>query len=72
MTKRILCLLLTLITVFTLAAPAYAEAGTAEVIAPVTAAAKLSAPKLKSVENSTGGIKITWGEVYGAEKYRIY
>ncbi len=33
---------------------------------------KLSAPKVKSVSNTTSGVKITWGKVSGAEKYRVY
>lgn len=32
----------------------------------------LSAPKITSVKNNTQGIKITWGNVSGAKKYRVY
>ena len=30
------------------------------------------APKLSSVSNTTGGVKIAWGKVTGAEKYRVF
>ncbi len=36
------------------------------------ASTKLSAPKVKGVSNTTSGVKITWGKVSGAEKYRVY
>ena len=32
----------------------------------------VAAPKLSGVENVNGGVKITWGKVTGAEKYRVY
>ena len=32
----------------------------------------LDTPKLKSAENASGGIKVTWGSVKGAKRYRIY
>ena len=33
---------------------------------------KCSAPKIKSAENTQSGIKITWGKVSGADKYKVY
>lgn len=35
-------------------------------------AAKLSIPTLSKAENSSGGIKITWKSVKGADSYRVY
>ena len=32
----------------------------------------LDTPKLKSAENASGGIKVTWGSVKGAKQYRVY
>ena len=32
----------------------------------------LSTPKISSVENTSIGVKITWGKISGAEKYRVY
>lgn len=32
----------------------------------------LAAPKLTSVKNSSGGVKISWNKVSGAEKYRVF
>lgn len=32
----------------------------------------LSVPKLSKVSNTTKGVKLTWGKVSGAEKYKIY
>ena len=37
-----------------------------------TDAKMLSTPKLSSVENVATGVKITWGKVSGAAKYRVY
>ena len=33
---------------------------------------KCSKPKLKSISNTSSGVKITWGKVSGADKYRVY
>ena len=33
---------------------------------------KCSKPKLKEIENTEDGIKITWGKVSGADKYYVY
>ncbi len=33
---------------------------------------KCSKPKLKNIENTADGVKITWGKVSGADTYRIY
>ncbi len=32
----------------------------------------LSAPKIKKLENTASGVKITWGKVTGAVNYRVY
>ncbi len=32
----------------------------------------LAQPSLKTLKNTTSGMKITWGKVSGAEKYRVY
>ena len=33
---------------------------------------KCSKPKLKTISNTSSGVKITWGKVSGADKYRVY
>ena len=33
---------------------------------------KINAPKLKKIENTTTGVKISWGKVNGADSYEIY
>ena len=33
---------------------------------------KCSKPKLKTISNTTSGVKITWSKVSGADKYRVY
>ena len=33
---------------------------------------KCSKPKLKSISNTSSGVKITWGKVSGADTYRVY
>lgn len=33
---------------------------------------KCSKPKLKGIENTSDGVKITWGKVSGADKYEVY
>lgn len=33
---------------------------------------KCSKPKLKTISNTTSGVKITWGKVSGADKYYVY
>ena len=33
---------------------------------------KLAAPKINSVSNTTAGVKISWGKVSGAAKYRVF
>ena len=33
---------------------------------------KASKPKLKSISNTSSGVKITWGKVKGADTYRVY
>ena len=33
---------------------------------------KCSKPKLSKIENTTSGVKITWGKVSGADKYDVY
>ena len=33
---------------------------------------KASKPKLKTISNTEYGVKITWGKVSGADKYRVY
>lgn len=74
MTKRLLSLFLAVITVFALAGPAYAES-TATAVgqeAVTYEASKLSAPKISKVENTETGVKIRWGKVSGAAKYRVY
>lgn len=72
MKKRILSLLLALVTVLSLAAPAYAQSGEAEAAAPVAAAAQLAEPQLKSVSNEVTGVKVTWKAVSGASMYRVF
>lgn len=43
------------------------------VIAPVSSAAtNLATPKFTKLETVSNGIKLTWGSVYGAAKYRIF
>lgn len=48
---------------------AYDTAGKAVTYEPVS---KIGTPKLKTVENVATGVKITWGKVFGAAKYRVY
>lgn len=39
---------------------------------PTAAVKQLATPKITKLENTTKGIKITWGKISGAAKYRIY
>lgn len=59
MTKRLFILLLVLVTVLTLAAPA-------------ALAANLATPKIKSVTASGKAVTVTWDKVDGAEAYRLF
>ena len=33
---------------------------------------KAAKPKLSKIENTSSGVKVTWGKVSGADKYRVY
>ena len=68
--KRILCLALVLAALFScfvLLAAAEAETGGV-----ATTAAQLATPKITSVSGGAGSVKISWGAVSGAAKYRVF
>ena len=71
MKKRILSLLLVLVTVLSLAAPAYAVGEPEEKATPV-AAAQLATPKITSVTANGKAVTVKWGKVEGAAAYRLF
>ena len=60
--RKTLCLLLALATVIALWLPAVGA----------QAAETLATPKITSVSGSAGSVKIVWGKVDGAAKYRVF
>ena len=62
MKKRFLSVLMALTIVMSIYA----------LILPAQAAEQLATPKITSVSGNTAGVKISWGAVSGAEKYRVF
>ena len=74
--KRIIPLLLSAIMTVGTATAVPFTASAVETNAPVVSAqsakTSLATPKISKAESINGGVKISWGKVNGAEKYRIY
>ena len=74
--KRIMPLLLSAIMTVGTATAVPFTASAVETNAPVVSAqsakTSLATPKISKAESINGGVKISWGKVNGAEKYRIY
>ena len=74
--KRIMPLLLSAIMTVGTATAVPFTASAVETNAPVvlaqSAKTSLATPKISKAESINGGVKISWGKVNGAEKYRIY
>ena len=74
--KRIMPLLLSVIMTVGTATAVPFTASAVETNAPVVSAqsakTSLATPKISKAESVNGGVKISWGKVNGAEKYRIY
>ena len=74
--KRIMPLLLSAIMTVGTATAVPFTASAVEMNAPVVSAqsakTSLATPKISKAESINGGVKISWGKVNGAEKYRIY
>ena len=74
--KRIIPLLLSVIMTVGAATAVPFTASAVETNAPVVSAqsakTSLATPKISKAESINGGVKISWGKVNGAEKYRIY
>ena len=74
--KRIMPLLLSAIMMVGTATAVPFTASAVETNAPVVSAqsakTSLATPKISKAESINGGVKISWGKVNGAEKYRIY
>ena len=74
--KRIMPLLLSAIMTVGTATAVPFTASAVETNAPVVSAqsakTSLTTPKISKAESINGGVKISWGKVNGAEKYRIY
>ena len=75
MKRRILSLILALMTAVSLCVPmagAGAESGVGQPVIETSGAAALATPKLSSVANAANGVTIKWGAVSGAAKYRVF
>ena len=72
MAKRWIGLLLALVTVLSLAVPAWAESGAVEETSPAPVVTKLAAPELISVSGTAKGVTVTWYAVPGAAQYRVF
>ena len=74
--KRIIPLLLSAIMTVGTATAVPFTASAVETNAPVvsvqSAKTSLATPKISKAESVNGGVKISWGKVNGAEKYRVY
>ena len=74
--KRIIPLLLSAIMTVGTATAVPFTASAVETNAPVVSAqsakTSLATPKISKAESVNGGVKISWGKVKGAEKYRVY
>ena len=74
--KRIMPLLLSAIMTVGTATAVPFTASAVETNAPVVSAqsakTSLATPKISKAESVYGGVKISWGKVNGAEKYRVY
>ena len=74
--KRIMPLLLSAIMTVGTATAVPFTASAVEMNAPVVSAqsakTSLATPKISKAESINGGVKISWGKVNGAEKYRVY
>ena len=74
--KRIMPLLLSAIMTVGMATAVPFTASAVETNAPVVSAqsakTSLATPKISKAESINGGVKISWGKVKGAEKYRVY
>lgn len=74
--KRIMPLLLSAIMTVGTATAVPFTASAVETNAPVvsvqSAKTSLTTPKITKAESVNGGVKISWGKVNGAEKYRVY
>ena len=74
--KRIMPLLLSAIMTVGMATAVPFTASAVETNAPVVSAqsakTSLATPKISKAESINGGVKISWGKVKGAVKYRVY
>ena len=74
--KRIMPLLLSVIMTVGTATAVLFTASAVETNAPVvsvqSAKTSLATPKISKAESINGGVKISWGKVNGAVKYRVY
>ena len=74
--KKIMPLLLSAIMTVGMATAVPFTASAVETNAPVVSAqsakTSLATPKISKAESINGGVKISWGKVKGAEKYRVY
>ena len=70
MKKRILSLVLVLATLLTCCV--LLSTAVAETSGVATVAAQLATPKITSVSGAAGSVKISWGAVAGAAKYRVF
>ena len=74
--KRIMPLLLSAIMTVGTATAVPFTASAVETNAPVVSAqsakTSLATPKISKAESINGGVKISWGKVKGAVKYRVY
>lgn len=74
--KRIMPLLLSVIMMVGTATAVPFTASAVETNAPVVSAqsakTSLATPKISKAESINGGVKLTWGKVKGAVKYRVY
>ena len=72
-TKRIVSLLVSVIMAVGTVTAVPFTASASELNAPIVSAIKyISAPKITKAESVNGGVKISWGKVKVAEKYRVY
>ena len=72
-TKRIVSLLVSVIMAVGTATAVPFTASASELNAPIVSAkSSLATPKISKAESVNGGVKISWGKVKGAEKYRVY
>ncbi len=72
-TKRIVSLLVSVIMAVGTVTAVPFTASASELNAPIVSAkSSLATPKISKAESINGGVKISWGKVKGAAKYRVY